>query len=91
MRRSSRAAERGVTSTTNWWSHATRTTRAEAHRTARLAKALEEHDEVARGLATGDLRTDQARVVADAVDDLPDTVEDWVPAAATRLLLDKAR
>src|SRR5687768_595950 len=80
----------GATSTTNWWSHATRTTRAEAHRTARLAKALEEHDEVAKGLATGDLRTDQARVVADAVDDLPDAVEDWVPAAATRFLLDKA-
>ena len=80
----------GATSTTNWWSHATRTTRAEAHRTARLAKALEEHDEVAQGLATGDLRTDQARVIADAVDDLPDEVEDWVPAAATRFLLDKA-
>ena len=31
----------GATSTTNWWSQATRTTRAEAHRTARLAKVLE--------------------------------------------------
>lgn len=81
----------GATSTTSWWSQATCTTRAEAHRTARLAKALEEHDEVAQGLAAGDLRTDQARVVADAVDDLPDAVEDWVPAAATRFLLDKAR
>ena len=27
----------GATSTTNWWAHTTRTTRAEAHRTARLA------------------------------------------------------
>ena len=80
----------GATSTTSWWSHATHTTRAEAHRTARLAKALEAHDEVAHGLATGDLRTDQARVIADAVDDLPDAVEDWVPAAATRFLLDMA-
>lgn len=81
----------GATSTVSWWSHATRTTRAEAHRTARLATALEGHDEVAQGLATGDLRTDQAGVIADAVDDLPDTVEDWVPADATRFLLDKAR
>ncbi len=80
----------GATSTTNWWSHATRITRAEAHRTARLAKALEDHDEVAQGLASGDLRTDQARVIADAVDELPDTVDDWVPAAATRFLLEKA-
>jgi hypothetical protein len=80
----------GATSTTNWWSHATRTTRAEAHRTARLAKALDDHDEVADGLASGDLRTDQARVITEAVDDLPDAVADWVPAAATRYLLDKA-
>jgi hypothetical protein len=81
----------GATSTTNWWSHATRTTRAEAHRTARLAKTLEDHDDLAHALASGDLRTDQARVIAVAVDDLPDAVEDWVPAAATRFLLDKAR
>jgi hypothetical protein len=80
----------GATSTTNWWSHTTRITRAEAHRTARLARTLEDHDEVAHGLANGDLRTDQARVIVDAVDDLPDVVEGWVPAAATRFLLDKA-
>jgi len=80
----------GATSTTTWWSHATRTTRAEAHRTARLAKALDDHGEVARALATGDLRTDQARVISEAVDDLPDRVEDWVPAAATQFLLGKA-
>jgi hypothetical protein len=80
----------GATSTNNWWSHATRTTRAEAHRTARLAKALDDHDEVADGLASGDLRTDQARVITEAVDDLPDAVAGWVPAAATRFLLDKA-
>ncbi|GAB3016516.1 hypothetical protein GCM10011376_03900 [Nocardioides flavus (ex Wang et al. 2016)] len=80
----------GATSTVNWWSHATRTTRAEAHRTARLAAALDDHEEVAQALASGDLRADQARVITDAVDDLPDTVEDWVPAAATQFLLGKA-
>ena len=80
----------GATSTTNWWSHATRTTRAEAHRMVRLAAALDEHGEVARALASGDLRTDQAKVITDAVDDLPDEVADWVPAEATTFLLDKA-
>ena len=80
----------GATSTTSWWSHATRTTRAEAHRIARLAAAMDDHADVAQGLAAGDLRTDQARVIADAVDALPDTVEDWVPAAATTFMLDKA-
>lgn len=83
-------SETGATSTTNWWSHATRVTRAEAHRTARLAKQLEEHDAVAEKLVAGGLRTDQARVIADAVDALPDEVEDWVAVAATRFLLDKA-
>ena len=68
----------------------TRTTRAEAHRTARLAAALERHDEVASALARGDLRTDQARVIVEAVDALPADVEDWVPAAATAFLLDHA-
>ena len=80
----------GATSTTNWWSHQTRTTRAEAHRMTRLAKTLEDHDDVAKGMAAGDLRTDQARVITDAVDALPDTVEDWVPAAATTFMLEKA-
>ena len=28
---------------------------------ARLAKTLEDHDEVAQGMSNGDLRTDQAR------------------------------
>jgi len=80
----------GATSTTNWWSHATRTTRAEAHRTARLARSLEDHEEVGRALVAGDVRTEQARVVTEAVDALPDVVEEGVPEAATRFLLEKA-
>ena len=82
--------ESGATSTTTWWAHTTRTTRAEAHRTARLAACLERHDRVRTALAAGALRTDQARVIVDAVDGLPDDVADWVPAAATQFLLDKA-
>ncbi|WP_439937217.1 DUF222 domain-containing protein [Nocardia sp. N13] len=84
-------SESGATSATNWWSHQTRTTRAEAHRLARLAAALEEHEPVATALAAGELRSDQARVVVDAVDALPADVAAWVPAAAEAFLLDQAR
>jgi hypothetical protein len=76
--------------TVSWWAHATRTTRAEAHRTSRLAGALERHDDVRAALGAGDLRTDQARVIVEAVDDLPVDVEEWVPPAAGRFLLDQA-
>jgi hypothetical protein len=83
-------SESGATSATSWWAHTTRTTRAEAHRVARLAAALEDHEAVASALAAGDLRTDQARVIVDAVDDLPADVEPWVPEAATGCLLEQS-
>ena len=80
----------GATSTTDWWAHTTRTTRAEAHRTTRLARALAHHEAVRAALAAGDLRTDQAGVIIAAVDALPGDVEASVPARATTFLLDKA-
>ncbi|QIK74644.1 HNH endonuclease signature motif containing protein [Nocardioides piscis] len=83
--------ETGAVSTTSWWSHETRTTRAEAHRTRRLAESLERHGSVREALAAGGLLTDQARVIVEAVDALPDDVAEWVPPAATDFLLDKAR
>lgn len=76
--------------TTNWWAHETGMTRAEAHRTAHLAASLERHEHVARALGAGRLRTDQARVIVEAVDALPDGLESWVPQAATAFLLDKS-
>ena len=81
--------ETGAT-TVNWWAQQTQVTRAEAHRMAHLAAALEQHDPVAAALAAGDLRTDQARVIVDAVDELPHAVDAWVPEAATHVLLEKA-
>lgn len=80
----------GATSTTTWWAHATRTTRAEAHRTARVAAALERHESVRGALVAGEVRTDQAAVIVDAVDGLPADVDAWVPEAATEFLLAKA-
>lgn len=77
-------------SSSNWWANATRTTRAEAHRVVHLAAALERHEDVAAALVAGDLRTDQALVVVEAVDGLPADVEAWVPAAATTFLLEQA-
>jgi hypothetical protein len=77
----------GASSTTSWWAHATRTTRAEAHRTFRLAAALERHQSVRVALAAGELRTDQAAVIVDAVDALPGDVGIGVPGEATASLL----
>ncbi|MCF6379210.1 HNH endonuclease [Nocardioides KLBMP 9356] len=82
-------AEAGL-STSAWWSRETRTTRAEANRTSSLASALERYDDVAGALAAGSVRTDQARVIVDALDALPSTVESGVPEAATSFLLAKA-
>ena len=82
-------SDAGATST-SWWASQTRTTRAEAHRTAHLAAVLERHEDVAVALARGDVRTDQARVIVEAVDGLPPDVEGWVPARATQFLLDHA-
>lgn len=73
-----------------WWANATRTTRAEARRTAHLAAALQRHEDVAAALASGSLRTDQARVIVEAVDALPAEVASWVRAAATAFLLAQA-
>ena len=78
-------------SAAGWWAHATRTTRAEAQRTARLAAGLERHEGVAAALASGGVRVDQARVVVEAVDALPVDVPGWVPVEATRVLVDQAR
>jgi Domain of unknown function (DUF222) len=76
--------------TVNWWAHSSRLPRAEAHRTARLAEAMERHHAVAAALAAGHVHTDQAQVIVDAVDDLPDDIESWVAPAATAFLMDRA-
>lgn len=48
----------GATTTANWWAHTTNTTRAEAHRTMRLAKAMDAHTPVRDALASGKLLAD---------------------------------
>ena len=75
--------DQGATSTTNWWAHATKMTRADAHRLTRLAGRLEAHPSVRAALAAGELLTDQASVITEALDALPaDLVDADVAARA---------
>ena len=83
--------EAGATSTANWWAHQTKQTRAAAHRDLKLAQALDQHEPVRRALATGEVLVDQAAVITQAVDALPEDAEPWVAPKAERWLLDQAR
>jgi hypothetical protein len=84
-------ADVGATSTASWMAHQTRTTRSAAHRAARLAKDLDAHPEVDRALAAGELLTDQAAVIVEAVDALPtDLVDTSTIAQAEAHLLAEA-
>jgi hypothetical protein len=75
--RSGVGSEVAATSTASWWAGASRLTRAAAHRSMRLAKALDgPHERVGDALAAGDLLLDQASVIVDAVDALPDDLVD---------------
>lgn len=83
----------GHRSTTTWWAHRSRLTRGEAGRLLGLGKQLDVplHEPVAIALAEGRLRTDQAGVIVQAVDDLPSGLEDpAVPAKVRDLLLGEA-
>ncbi|MGI8645269.1 MAG: HNH endonuclease signature motif containing protein, partial [Nocardioides sp.] len=85
-------ASEGATSVTNWWAHHTRMTRAEAHRCTRLAGRLEAQPSVREALAAGEVLTDQAAVITDALDALPaDLVDADVAARAEAYLLAEAR
>ena len=77
-------ADSGATSTANWWAHATKQTRAAAHRKTRLATALgsEAFEPVRVALAEGRLLMDQAQVIVAAVEALPADLEPRVAAEA---------
>ncbi|MEO5851576.1 MAG: DUF222 domain-containing protein, partial [Nocardioides sp.] len=68
-------ASEGATSATNW-RPPHQVTRAEAHRTSRLAGRLQAHEPVRAALAAGDLRVDQASVILEALDALPTDLVD---------------
>jgi hypothetical protein len=81
----------GATSAAVWWANQTRMTQREAARKMRLARALETHDPVGDALAAGEVLADQAAMITDAVEALPDTVQPGVRTQARDHLLDAAR
>ena len=82
----------GATSAANWLAHQTRTTRPAVHRAARLAEALEPHPDVDAALAAAGLTVDHARVIVEAVDDLPaDRLDPSLVAQAEAFLLDEVQ
>jgi hypothetical protein len=84
--------EIGARHTHQWWAGRSRRTHAEAARLTRLGTALacEQHAPVASELAAGRLRVEQARVIVEAVDALPTSVEADVRGRAEAALLDLA-
>jgi len=85
------AEQVGATSVANWWAHATRMTRTEAHRKTRLATNLtDRHTPVRDALAAGDLLVDQARVIIRAVEDLPDHLDPDLAIEAEQHLVEQA-
>src|SRR5690349_20622975 len=67
--------EVGASNVASWLAHTTRTTRPVAHGVVKLGHALEAHPLTRDALAHGDLVADQARVIINAVEQLPDDVE----------------
>ncbi|WP_207084549.1 HNH endonuclease signature motif containing protein [Nocardioides sp. S5] len=70
-----------------WLAVQTRTTRREARRDLALGRALNDHPWVATALASGALRSEQARVVVEAVDAIPSHVDAEVRGDAEEALL----
>ena len=84
--------EIGARHTHQWWAGRSLRTRAEAARLTRLGTALEseQHLPVARELAAGSLRVEQARVIVEAVDALPAHVDPETRGLAESTLLELA-
>ena len=82
----------GARHTHQWWAGRSRTTRPEAHRITRLGIALDtpRHAEVARRLADGTVRLEQARAIVEAVEALPSQVGAEVRVRAEEALLELA-
>ncbi|MEG3093489.1 DUF222 domain-containing protein, partial [Sphingomonas sp. PB1R3] len=81
----------GATSAGVWWANETRQVQRDAHRKMRLAKALERHELVGEALAAGEILVDQAQVIVDALDALPDDVDVDIKTQAREHLLAQAR
>jgi hypothetical protein len=80
----------GLRDAAAWLAVQTRATRREARRDLALGRALEQHPGVAAALTSGELRAEQARVIAEAVDALPARIDDETRDLAETTLLELA-
>ncbi len=81
----------GLRDAAAWLAVQTRTTRRETRRDLALGRALEQHTDIAAALTSGELRTEQARVIAEAVEALPSHVDVKTRDLAEMTLLELAR
>jgi hypothetical protein len=86
------AGPTGATSTANWLAIATHQTRSTTHRLMRLAHAIDRdaYEPVRHALAAGAVNPEQALVITDAVDALPDVVSPELRTKAIAVLLEEA-
>jgi hypothetical protein len=81
------ADAQGLRDAAAWLAGETRTTQREARRDLALGRTLAQHPWVATELTSGGLRTEQARVIAGAVDALPSHVDAQTREAAETVLV----
>ena len=80
----------GAATTATWLARATRTTVRSSRRAVHLAAALESYERLREGYAAGAVNTEQAEVIARALDALPTDIPNTVKAAAEQRLVDLA-
>ncbi len=73
-----------------WHANATRSTKRESFRQVRLAAGLDRHELVAEALGRGDVIAEQASVIVNALDELPDDLEAAVVEQAAKTLVSYA-
>ncbi|WP_193610017.1 HNH endonuclease signature motif containing protein [Nocardioides lijunqiniae] len=83
-------AAQGATSAAAWLAHETHMTQRDAAALTKLGKALEAHPPVEDALARGDVLADQAKVIVETVDALPDDVGTAIKDQARDHLLGEA-
>jgi hypothetical protein len=83
-------ASHGATSSAVWLANTTKMTQRDAAALTKLGKALEAHPPLEEALSRGDILLDQARVIVEAVDALPDDIGLTIKTQARDHLLDQA-
>jgi len=80
----------GATCAATWLAHATRQTRLATFGKAKFAQTVGSHPLTQAAMGAGEVLPDQARVILDAVDALPETVSDGLRVQAETYLLGEA-